>query len=429
MFMNKLMDILQESNILTSLEDEAKYKYIFLILIIAISVVILVIMGVKRFFDTSIFLSIIDFSFAFILMFILYKIKNSPSRFELLSSASILLSFIFINIVFLYAQNEPTRIILFFIFIASTVFLKGCRVGFVFTSLIIVIVSFIHLTSYFDTNYTDTELTLVSIYFIVFFLIIAVFENIKHRQTITLHELLEENRKEKDEIESLKHELELNNEHLEEQVNSRIIEIVALNKDVKDTQKEIVFTMGAIAESRSKETGNHVRRVAEYSKELALHCGIHEYDADLLKQASPMHDIGKVGIPDTILNKPGKLDADEWKIMQTHAELGYEMLRHSNKELLQIAAKVSYEHHEKWDGSGYPNGLKGEDISIEGRITAIADVFDALGSDRVYKKAWSDEKIFKLFEEESGKHFDPNLIDIFMRHIDDFLAIRDRFAD
>lgn len=115
--------------------------------------------------------------------------------------------------------------------------------------------------------------------------------------------------------------------------------------------------------------------------------------------------------------------------MQTHAELGYNMLKHSNKELLLLSAKVANEHHEKWDGSGYPNGLKGTQISIEGRITAIADVFDALGSDRVYKKAWNDEDIFKMFKEERGKHFDPDLVDIFLGNIDDFIAIRNKFAD
>jgi response regulator RpfG family c-di-GMP phosphodiesterase len=214
-----------------------------------------------------------------------------------------------------------------------------------------------------------------------------------------------------------------------EQINNSAKEVQLLNEEIEDTQKEVVFTMGAIGESRSKETGNHVKRVAEYSKILALHYGLPEYFANMLKQASPMHDIGKVAIPDAVLNKPGRFDENERKIMDTHAQLGYEMLKNSHRPLLKLAATVAYEHHEKWNGTGYPQGLKGNKIDIAGRITAIADVFDALGSDRVYKKAWDDKRIFNLFKEEKGKHFDPKLIDIFFENLDDFLTIRDKFKD
>lgn len=206
-------------------------------------------------------------------------------------------------------------------------------------------------------------------------------------------------------------------------------EITTLNHEIEDTQREVVFTMGSIGESRSKETGNHVKRVAEYSKLLALYYGLDEEEAEMLKQASPMHDIGKVAIPDAVLNKPGRFDEEERRIMETHAALGYDMLKHSNRKLLQAAAIVAYEHHEKWDGSGYPRGLAGENIHIYGRITALADVFDALGSDRVYKKAWDDERIFTLFKEEKGAHFDPQLINIFFDHLDEFIAIRETFKD
>jgi putative two-component system response regulator len=201
------------------------------------------------------------------------------------------------------------------------------------------------------------------------------------------------------------------------------------DKEIEATQKEVIFTMGAIGETRSKETGNHVKRVAEYSKLLALLYGMHEEEAELLKMASPMHDIGKVGIPDNILNKPGKLDADEWKIMKTHAELGYEMLKYSQRPILKAASIVAIEHHEKYNGSGYPNSKEGEDIHVYGRITAIADVFDALGSDRCYKKAWPLEKILELFKEEHGKHFDPHLMDLFLDNLDKFLEIRDTYID
>ena len=218
-------------------------------------------------------------------------------------------------------------------------------------------------------------------------------------------------------------------DEIEEKIEDGLKEITNLNHEIENTQKEVVFTMGSIGESRSKETGNHVKRVAEYSQLLATYYGLDKKEAEMLKQASPMHDIGKVAIPDAVLNKPGRFDEAERKIMDTHAALGYEMLKHSNRPLLKTAAIVAYEHHEKWDGTGYPRGLKGEDIHIYGRITALADVFDALGSDRCYKKAWDDEKIFNLFKEERAKHFDPRLIDIFFDHLDEFLKIRDSLKD
>ncbi len=208
-----------------------------------------------------------------------------------------------------------------------------------------------------------------------------------------------------------------------------VTDLVKINEEIINTQKDIVYKMGEIGETRSKETGNHVKRVAEYSYVLAIESGLSQEDADTLKIASPMHDIGKVGIPDSVLKKPGKLDLDEWKIMQTHAELGYEMLKGSTRPILKAAAIVAKDHHEKWDGSGYPNATIGENIHIYGRITAIADVFDALGSKRVYKDAWELEKILDLFKKERGKHFDPNLVDIMFKNLDKFLKIRDSYQD
>jgi PAS domain S-box-containing protein len=206
-------------------------------------------------------------------------------------------------------------------------------------------------------------------------------------------------------------------------------EIEVLNQDIVETQKEIIFRLGALAESRSKETGLHVRRVAKYSELLALYYGINKEEAEIIKTASPMHDIGKIAIPDVILNKPSRYTPEEFEIMKTHAKIGYDMLKDSNKEILKAASIIAYEHQEKYDGSGYPRGLKGEDIHIYGRITAVADVFDALGSARVYKKAWNDKDIFELFENESGKHFDPVLIKIFFDNLDEFLKIRDEMKD
>ena len=208
-----------------------------------------------------------------------------------------------------------------------------------------------------------------------------------------------------------------------------ITQIEKLHDELEETQREIIYKLGEIGECRSSETGQHVKRVAEYSKLLAEKIELDIKDVNRLFMASPMHDIGKIGIPDSILNKNGKLDSAEWEVMKTHAKIGYEILRTSKREILQSAAIVSHTHHERWDGSGYPLGLKGEDIHIFGRITAIADVFDALSSERVYKKAWALEDVLKLFNEEKGKHFDPNLIDIFMNNLDEFLEIKEKYKD
>ena len=231
----------------------------------------------------------------------------------------------------------------------------------------------------------------------------------------------------KKKVEELSKKLENINDDLENQVLVRIKEIYLLNQEIKDTQKEVVMTMGAIGETRSKETGNHVKRVAEYSRILALNYGLDEEESEMLKEVSPMHDIGKIAIPDSILNKDDKLTKEERIVMDTHAFLGYKMLNNSNRPLFKMAATVAYEHHEKYDGTGYPRGLKGDEISIYGRITALADVFDALGSARIYKPAWEDEKIFSMFKDESGKHFDPKLVDIFFNNLDQFLEVRDKF--
>jgi response regulator RpfG family c-di-GMP phosphodiesterase len=213
--------------------------------------------------------------------------------------------------------------------------------------------------------------------------------------------------------------------YIQNKIDEAIKEIKILNNEIESTQREVVFTMGAIAEERSRETSNHVKRVAEYSLILARLYGLSPEESILLKNASPMHDIGKIAIADAILNKPGKFIDEEFKIMQSHAELGYRMLKHSNRSILKAAAIVAYEHHEKYDGTGYPRGIKGDDIHIYGRITAIADVFDALGSERVYKKAWPIEKILDLFEQERAKHFDPKLVDIFIDNLAHFLAAKE----
>jgi putative two-component system response regulator len=221
---------------------------------------------------------------------------------------------------------------------------------------------------------------------------------------------------------------EINND-LEQQMIQRISEIYSLNEEIQATQKEVIFTMGTICESRSKETGNHVKRVALYSKILAKNYGLSQEEVALLREASPMHDIGKIAIPDAILNKQGRLTDEERELMNTHTTLGHEMLQHSQRKLLKVSATIAHEHHEKYDGTGYPRGIKGEQISIYARITALADVFDALGSDRCYKKAWEDEKIFGLIKNESGKQFDPQLVTIFFNNLEEFLEVREAHRD
>ncbi|MDP3587209.1 MAG: response regulator [Sulfuricurvum sp.] len=208
-----------------------------------------------------------------------------------------------------------------------------------------------------------------------------------------------------------------------------VTELFDLNEEIWQTQHEMLSLLGEVGETRSEETGNHVRRVAKYSRLLGRLYGLNEEESKLIYSASPMHDIGKIGIPDRILLKPGKLEADEYTIMKTHAKVGYEILKHSKRPLLQAAAVIAHEHHEKWDGSGYPRSLAGENIHIYGRITALADVFDALSCERVYKPAWSIEKIIEFILSERGKHFDPILVDLLMNNIDSFIAVAHEYKD
>jgi response regulator RpfG family c-di-GMP phosphodiesterase len=196
-----------------------------------------------------------------------------------------------------------------------------------------------------------------------------------------------------------------------------------LNKGIEDTQKEIIFHIAETMECRSAETGSHVRRVAEYARLLALKCGLSEEEAEMLKLASTPHDLGKIGIPDSILNKPGPLTPEEYATIKTHVYRGHDLLMSSNSPIIQAAALIVLLHHERWDGKGYPQGLKGEQIHIHGRIIGVADVFDALSNRRVYHEAWSWEAVFDHFREQRGKHFDPQLVDILLDNRDEFKAI------
>lgn len=207
------------------------------------------------------------------------------------------------------------------------------------------------------------------------------------------------------------------------------LESIALQEEIESTQREIILTLAETGEMRSKETGNHVKRVAEYSAILAKAYGLDPEEVRLLRDASPMHDIGKIAIPDSILLKPGKLTEEERTEMQSHTTLGFEMLKHSDRKLLKTAALVAIQHHEKWNGTGYPKGLKGEEIHIFGRLLAIADVFDALICKRVYKEPWPVPKIIDLFIKGSGKDFDPEVIDAFLKVKDDMVEISIKLDD
>ena len=199
--------------------------------------------------------------------------------------------------------------------------------------------------------------------------------------------------------------------------------------ELKQTRLQIVQRLGLAAEYKDNETGLHVIRMSHYSRILALAAGFSELAAEDLLNAAPMHDVGKIGIPDAILQKNGKLDEAEWVVMRSHAQIGAEIIGEHPSGLLQMARSIALTHHEKWDGSGYPHGLKGEEIPIAGRIVAIADVFDALTSVRPYKPAWSLEDTLALIQRESGKHFDPHLVELFLSQMPAILEIKARWAE
>lgn len=206
-------------------------------------------------------------------------------------------------------------------------------------------------------------------------------------------------------------------------------ENLSLLFDFKETSKELVYSLANAVEARSRETGAHVQRVSLFCEQLALLYGLSEREANVLKHASPLHDVGKVAVPDSILHKPGKLNAEEWQIMKQHVEYGVEILSRSKRRLIVMAKEIAAYHHEKWDGTGYPNGLKGDDIPISGRIAALADVFDALGAKRSYKEPWSDDEIRREVTEQKGRHFEPELVDLLLANWDTFIEIRNSLPD
>lgn len=195
------------------------------------------------------------------------------------------------------------------------------------------------------------------------------------------------------------------------------------------TRLQVVQRLGMAAEYRDEETGNHVLRMSHTCALLAKEIGWDDDQCDLILNASPMHDIGKIGIPDDILLKPGRFEPHEWEVMKTHATIGGKLLEGDDSDLLSMAREIALTHHEKWDGSGYPNGLSGENIPVAGRIAALADVFDALTSERPYKNAWTVEEAVELIKENTGKHFDPALVEVFLRELPRIVEIKKAFAE
>ncbi len=208
-----------------------------------------------------------------------------------------------------------------------------------------------------------------------------------------------------------------------------ISDSVQLSEDIIEAQKELIYILGEVVENRSGETGLHIKRVAQISHLLAEKYGLSPDYAQMVKITSPMHDIGKVGIPDHILHKTGKLTAQEYKAMQKHTEIGYNLLNKLNRPLINMAATIAHQHHEHYDGQGYPQGLSGNNIAIEARIVALVDVFDALSSARSYKQPWSIEKIIEYLLAKRGSQFDPELVDLLLENIEQICSIRQNFQD
>ena len=217
--------------------------------------------------------------------------------------------------------------------------------------------------------------------------------------------------------------------HLADRASWLAEEVAKATKTVHDREQELLFRMSRAAEFRDPETGAHIQRMAHFSRLIAAGMGLSEADQTLILQAAPMHDIGKIGIPDVILLKPGRLTAEEMAVMKGHARLGFELLNGSESMVLQAAARIAISHHEKFDGSGYPHGLAGMAIPLFGRIVAVADVFDALVSDRPYKRAWPVDKALDFLRQGVGAHFDPDCVAAFLAREHEASEIRARFQD
>jgi len=205
--------------------------------------------------------------------------------------------------------------------------------------------------------------------------------------------------------------------------------VIERTDELQRTRFQIIQRLGRASEYKDNETGLHVLRMSFYSKQIALSLGWEETQAELLLNAAPMHDVGKIGIPDQILLKPGKLTPEEWNIMRQHPVMGAEIIGEDDSELLSLARQIALYHHEKWDGSGYPFGKKGEEIPISARIIAIADVFDALTTERPYKKAWAVEDAVDFIKDQAERHFDPLVVDAFVQSLPEILSIKSKYLE
>ncbi|MBF0419112.1 MAG: response regulator [Magnetococcales bacterium] len=216
---------------------------------------------------------------------------------------------------------------------------------------------------------------------------------------------------------------------LADQVALRTAQLQIRNLELEETHKEVIRQLGRASEYRDNETGLHVVRMSRYVHLLALKSGLSEPEANQLMQAAPMHDLGKIGIPDHILLKQAKLTVEEFDIIKKHPQIGYEIIGQQTSELLNLGRIIALTHHEKWNGAGYPNGLRGDVIPLSGRLTAIGDVFDALTSKRPYKKAWTCDDALGLIAKEAGEHFDPNLSQLFQSLRAELIDIMERYQD
>lgn len=270
--------------------------------------------------------------------------------------------------------------------------------------------------------------------FFAFMIILNMFHVLEHYIRQPLTQIIDDGQKayqSKQDIDSDKYEsrefeemvqnINAFNQHIlrkEEELREKNNELKDLNEEIESTLKDTLQAMGQIEEIRSDETKKHTQRVSTISAMIAKEYGLDEERVKLIELSSSLHDIGKIGIADAILNKPDKLTEEEFRTMQTHTTVGYEILKHSKREVLQAAATIAYGHHEKYDGTGYPQGLKGEEIDIFARIVAIVDVLDALLSKRVYKEIWPVEKVIALLKAERGSHFEPKLVDIVLENME-----------
>jgi response regulator RpfG family c-di-GMP phosphodiesterase len=336
----------------------------------------------------------------------LFYLKKFPEKYKFVFNIILSIGLVISTVALINVPGDDFRMIWFYFIVVISFYIGGKCVGLIFSSLILLI-----FLSYFFSSFNNID----SVSFITMMISLLLMIQLSFYFTSN--------------TESNEQKIFNYQHNLESMVEDKLSEIENLNEEIINTQQEVIYTLGAIGETRSHETGLHVKRVAKYSYLLAKLCGLDEKEAFTLQLASPMHDIGKIGIEDAILNKPGKLTEQEFEIMKGHAQIGYNMLKHSQRDIFKTAAILALQHHEKYNGTGYPAALKGEDIHIYGRITALADVFDALSSARKYKKAWTDEEVFNYLKSESGKHFDPKLITLFFDNLSTFLDTREQFKD